>query len=212
MGIGLGGLAGIGIGGDLLGTALGGYFNASEAHKNRAFQARMSNTAYQRAADDMEKAGLNRVLALGSPASTPSGASASIQAPKLGSTGIAAATAKQSIAQSQAQEALYKEQARLTNAEADKAEVTKMLYDKLGPQAEKLVDQMIEFFSGSAAKGNPVKNAVESIEAQIEEGINSGKKAAQSFRDRSSMAIGDFVDNVLNFMRESKRKQLERLK
>lgn len=59
----------------MLDALVSGFFSAKNAKDNRDFQERMSNTAHQREAADLEAAGLNRILSVtNGGASTPPGA------------------------------------------------------------------------------------------------------------------------------------------
>jgi hypothetical protein len=86
-------------GGSIAGSVVSGLFNARQASKNRDFQERMSNTSYQRAVNDMRRAGLNPILAAKQGgASTPAGAMANM--PDLGSSaasGMQAAIASEKL-------------------------------------------------------------------------------------------------------------------
>lgn len=118
---GLGGAAGSIIGGlfGRSGQSDANRTNLRIARENREFQREMSSTAYQRATKDLEAAGLNRILALGSPASTPAGNVATMQNENQilseglregSSKAIAAITAKQQLHNMRAQERLTRQQ------------------------------------------------------------------------------------------------------
>lgn len=69
-------------------------YNSAQAAKNRAWQEQMSNTAYQRAVEDMRKAGINPILAYQQGgASTPGGAQGTISGASMGLASSSAATA-----------------------------------------------------------------------------------------------------------------------
>lgn len=60
-------------------------FNSTEAMRNREWQEHMSSTAYQRAVEDMKKAGLNPILAFqNGGASTPGGSAGTISGASMG--------------------------------------------------------------------------------------------------------------------------------
>lgn len=114
------------VGSDIGGSLGDMAFNAWSADKQEDFQAKMASTQYQRAAADLEKAGLNRVLALGSPAAAPAGALAppvgmgsAVAANRQAATSAKVAEAQvdnlHAGAENQRSQAKLNEQARVTS-------------------------------------------------------------------------------------------------
>ena len=104
--------------------------NVAQAKAQMDFQERMSNTAYQRAVEDMRAAGLNPALAYQNGGATaPSGAAATVQSERKGDIGAAyASNAKSLVGIAQAQKttdsqvSLNNANTELSNSNALKAE------------------------------------------------------------------------------------------
>lgn len=202
--------AALSVAGDLAGSAIQQKFNASQSAKDRQFQERMSNTAYQRAAQDLEKAGLSRVLALGSPATTPSGARSSIDAPKLGSTGIAAASAKQQIALGKASEEFTRQQTltsegqnELNRAQARLATANAIAAERLSP-AHGAVGDVIE--SGvNKMKSQRIPTA-EDIRLAIPSYVKQGRSLLDSAQSSARSAIDAQVNRAKSWYESAKQR------
>ena len=145
---GLGSFAG-GVGGGLV----SGIMAKREGRRNRRFQEEMSNTAYQRAAKDLEKAGLNRILALGKPASTPPGAMARI--PDYASIATNAVNSAIAVGQGVASIRKTEAEAEGIEEENERRKVQNTPYELLNDVIEKWEPIIRKRFGVSSAKEAP---------------------------------------------------------
>ncbi len=161
--------------------------NFLESQRNRDFQERMSNTGYQRAVEDMRKAGLNPALSYSNgPASTPSGATATATAPRKGDIGAGLLNTARAIASQGADIRQVGSQTELNKAQTAVADITTQKLSANAKEAEMNIEKI---------KADTERSKTEARRAKIQERVDKANlpAAEKEAKVNNIMAYPDAV-------------------
>lgn len=136
--------------GAILGALATTAFNALSSREQYEQQHHMATHGYRHAAEDLQKAGLNRVLALGSPA--PGSSGAGFQSADFGSISNSAKAVEQQVAVGRAQEKALETQADANVASAAKSRVDALSTLEMLPFNKQVASSNANAMDASASK------------------------------------------------------------
>lgn len=195
--LGAGALVGAGL--EIVGGLNANTQRRKEARRQESFQERMANTAYQRAAADLRAAGLNRILAVGSPAATPSGAMAPVENALKG----AAASARDALMIDK-QVDLLTAQANSANASARDNNASAVIKEQLAP-----ISGNTGGAAGALSDAFIKRLGMDPSKTTLREALGSTYDKLRGVEKAAVDAVADRIDNTIEGVKDFGRRARE---
>lgn len=174
--------------GAALGTVGSTLFGRRSARKERQNREAREDSAYQRAAADMEKAGLNRILALGSPQAS----SAQAQLPSGGDVGSSATAGQKASLETGRQKRMLELEAEVLNKTATKLEADAVAAGATSSSAYQAIEESKarEAKAKSDTEGQDLQNQLLKLDVDFYKEMGAGATSTNAFINLLNSAKG----------------------